>query len=203
VLYAAAPLNYAVSGRVLASGVATPAMLLAIAAFTAAAAGWLGRDVDRALAAGALTAVLASPVAWSQHLALSVVAVAVTLGAALSRERPLQLGAWALLTLAISLPDGGVVAVQQALADAAGRTAPFALPLPSLALFAFATWLLIPSSRASIARVVPASTSPKQGARMVGVPDPLRYSVGGSPRADVPGTTMAPCGTRYQVQTPA
>ena len=201
VLYAAAPSNYAMSGRVLASGVAIPVGLLVFAAFTAAAAGWLGRDLDRVLGAAALTAILASPVAWSQHLALSIVAVAVTLGAALCRERPHQLGGWALLTLAISLPDAGVVAVHQALAAAAGRTSPVALP--SLALLAFALWLMIPSSRVSIARVVTGSTPPGRAARMVGAPDPLRYSVCGSPRCDVPGTTVAPCGLRHQVQIPA
>jgi hypothetical protein len=146
-LYAEAPLNYAVSGRLLTRAGASPAALAAIMVTFSIAAVIMAGEFGRALGAVTVVAVLFSPVAWSQHLALAVVALAVAFGCALRRGRTLALAVWIALALPLSLPDGGVAALQQAFDAVAGAEISRVLPLPTLALAACGAWLMLPAPR--------------------------------------------------------
>ena len=146
-LYAEAPLNYAVSGRLLTRAGASPAALAALMVTASIAAVLMAGEFGRALGAVTVLAVLFSPVAWSQHLALAIVPLAVAFGRALGRERALALAAWIALALPLSLPDGGVAALQQAFAAVAGAEILRVLPLPTVALAACGAWLMLPAPR--------------------------------------------------------
>ena len=146
-LYADAPLNYAVSGRLLAQGGVSPAALAALAVTAAITAVVVAGEIGCALGAATVLAVLLSPVAWSQHLALALVPLAVAVGGALGRERPVALAGWIALALPLSLPDGGVAALQQAFAAVAGVEMSRVVPLPTVALAACGAWLMLPAHR--------------------------------------------------------
>jgi hypothetical protein len=143
-LYAEAPLNYAVSGRLLTRAGASPAALAALMVTASIAAVLMAGEFARALGAVTVLAVLFSPVAWSQHLALAIVPIAVAFGGALGRESTPALAAWITLAVPLSLPDGGVAALQQALGAVAGADISRALPLPTVALAACGAWLMLP-----------------------------------------------------------
>ena len=73
--------NYAVSGRVAHGGVAVLAVSALAVATMCAAAWYRARRVDAAFAFASLIGLLAAPLAWSQHLALALLPLAVLLRA--------------------------------------------------------------------------------------------------------------------------
>lgn len=134
-VYATMTTNYAVAGRVVrSSGSMVPILAALVAVFGIT---WMrARDVGTAVAAGATAGLIFAPIAWSQHLVLAFVPLAILLPRA--ARVPLACAAWALLALFLSLPDP-VAAWLSAVSQPASR-APW--PLVSVALLALWGWLV-------------------------------------------------------------
>jgi hypothetical protein len=138
--YASAMPNYALASRVAVDAGLPGAAVVAAAGALVLFGWWRARTVDQAFATFAVLGLLFAPVAWSQHMALALVPLAVlfTEAAALPSAGPLA--AWALVAIGVSLPDPAVAILADAM-PAWGATPWPVVPLVLLALWAWLAML--------------------------------------------------------------
>lgn len=161
-LYNAAPMSYAMTGQFFRigsgdAGAALRAALVLLAAsllcawrLRGAVSGQLeatersgASPFDLLMALFTGLAFLLLPVAWSQHVALLIIPIAVLLRRAIALERPWRLAVLALLVLLLSLPDQAVGRLGLALHLSGGSEGITGLPpVPVWAATAIWLWLL-------------------------------------------------------------
>ena len=140
--YADTPVNYAVAGRLIASSpTLAPVTVAAIA--LAVVTGWRARSADAAFGAWLALGMLAAPIVWSQHLALTLVPIAVLLSRVVHSRSSWPLVAWTLLTIVLSLPDPAMSYLRDAVALVGPRAAD--VPVASVALLTMWGWLVATS----------------------------------------------------------
>lgn len=180
--YAGTTFNYSLLGRVLAGHSWAPVLGVVLAVFCAVVAGYAG-DRGRAgsppsnetpndrgvelLPLGCCVAVLGSPVAWSQHLAIMLLPLAILLAAQWRTGNRVGLVTWCLLALALALPDSAVRWTSHATAlFVQGGTAGL-LPLPMAAVIAVTAWIAAHGRHRTHGRTpegLPLSEGPRQAA---------------------------------------
>jgi hypothetical protein len=151
--YAGVMPNYALAGRMAGAGYVTGTLLAGAGVLLAAFAWWRARTIDTAYATFVLLGLLLAPLAWSQHLSLAAVPLAVLLATAARSPRCLDLAVWAALALAVSLPDPAVAIVAYTLGASTWPIVPFALA----GLWAWSATLPVP--RAGVAHAAVAGRS--------------------------------------------
>jgi hypothetical protein len=173
--YAEASFNYSLIGRSLggqawAIWLGCGLIVVCAAAMIRAAAGradeacGASRLQDGALPLCCCLAVLASPVAWSQQLALLLLPLAVLLAAVAKSSARAHVVAWCAVALLVSLPDGPVRWLAAAATALTGLSPERIIPLPTIAVVALALWIAREWTGAARARLVAA------GATVVVVP---------------------------------
>ncbi len=103
-IYAGAPANYAIVGRILEAGAALPFLALGLL-LVHVCSWWRGTNVDAAFATFGVAGMMLAPVLWSQHLALLLVPFTVLFARTLRHGSSLGLASLAALALVFSLPD--------------------------------------------------------------------------------------------------
>lgn len=153
--YAQAIPNYALAGRALGSGVISPWIAAAALGVCATAVLWRARSIDETFALFSLFGLLLAPLAWSQHLTLAVVALVLLFRICLEQSLSLGLALWALVALALSLPDPMVARIGDAVASVAGGSPQ---PVVPAALAGIWLWILVAAGRRRIPSVAPRAT---------------------------------------------
>jgi hypothetical protein len=138
--YAVAMPNYAFVGRLAGSQAAVSRWWIAVIAALVIGGWWKARSVDDAFAWFAGLALLAAPLAWSQHVTLALLPLVWVLRR-VSGHGSLGLVGWSLLALAVSLPDPAVAIIGDHLPLVGG----IAWPIVPVALGCLWTWLAVAS----------------------------------------------------------
>jgi hypothetical protein len=166
-VYAASPMAYSGVGQFLRldAGSGVPAawaslglMTLSLAATLLSKAGPPATArIDLTLALLLTTAFLLVPVAWSQHVTLLVIPIAVLLRRAIAGEHPVRLVALAALVLVLSLPDQAVGRLGLLLHLSGGPLGVTGVPpVPVWAAVTLWGWMLVANLRAVPAPGTPA-----------------------------------------------
>ena len=113
--YAEAMPNYAIVGRALLAGAGAWA-LVAVVSVAALFSAVRSRSADTAFGTFIALGLLATPVVWSQHLALALVPLAVVFRRVWSTGTSLSLAVWAAIAALLSLPDPAVAYLSEAIA---------------------------------------------------------------------------------------
>jgi hypothetical protein len=165
-VYAASPMSYSGVGQFLRLGAENiaPAAWASVGLVTLSAAATLlskagppaTARIDLTLALLLTTAFLLVPVAWSQHVTLLVIPIAVLLRRTIASEHPATLVALAALVLVLSLPDQAVGRLGLLLHLSGGPLGVTGVPpVPVCAAVTLWGWMLVANLRA-----VPAPRTP-------------------------------------------
>jgi len=103
---------------------------------------WRARSVDDACAWFSGLALLAAPLAWSQHITLAVLPLVWVLRRVSGHPSAIGLVGWSILALAVSLPDPAVAIIGEHLPLVGG----IAWPIVPVAVGCLWTWLAVASA---------------------------------------------------------
>lgn len=153
-IYAGAMPNYALAGRLSGAGQVSLLTIAGVALVCVVLALWRARTIDQAFAVFAVLGLLVAPLAWSQHMTIALVSIAVLFAVVSRAANSAGLAAWALVVLGLSLPDPAVALLSDALSS------PLATPWPIVPFVLAGLWAWLALSPGARALASPAPPGP-------------------------------------------